>query len=82
MSGKARFTRGPITVRVTKRPDDSLGIVRATVAGDPSTDGYRIAYRGRVENVIAALEACTRKLWEIRASGHEPHIEPDPPRQP
>jgi hypothetical protein len=58
VSGNARFARsGPIPVKVIHRPLDRDGLVKATVVGDPATSGYRVAYRGNIEQAIAALEA-------------------------
>jgi hypothetical protein len=74
VSGK--FTRGPIPVTVTRRPADPDGLVRVSCGADPDTAGYRIAYRGTVEQAIACLEACQKKLWEYRAAGKEPEIQP------
>jgi hypothetical protein len=76
MSGNARFTRGPITVKVVRRPAASDGLVHVSCGADPETSGYRCAYRGNVEQVIACLEACTRELWKCRSTGVEPEIQP------
>jgi hypothetical protein len=77
MSGNARFTRGAIEVRVVHREPDPSGLVKVTCAGDPETSGYRLAYRGNLEQAIACLEACSKKLWDLKHAGAEPDIKPD-----
>ncbi len=74
MSGNARFTRGPVPVQVTRRPDREDKLVHITCGADPETAGYRIAYRGTAEQVIACLEAVSRELWKYRAAGTEPDV--------
>lgn len=76
MSGHARFRSGPIAVSVIRRPAREDGLVQVTCGADPETSGYRVAYRGTIEQAIAALEACQKKLWEYRASGVEPEVQP------
>ncbi len=66
--------RGPIPVKVTRRPPNTNGLVSVSCGADPETQGYRIAYRGTVQQVIACLEAVQKRLWEFRASGEEPEI--------
>lgn len=74
MSGNARFTRAPVAVKIIHREPDPEGVVKITCAGDPETSGYKMAFRGSVEQALACLEACSKKLWEFRAAGTEPPI--------
>ncbi len=69
-----KFTRGPIPVRVTRRPPAENGLVAVTCAADPETGGYKVAYRGTAEQVIACLEAVQHKLWALRATDEEPEV--------
>jgi hypothetical protein len=76
VSGNARFQRGTVPVRVVRRPPTADGLVAVTVAGDSETSGYKVAYRGELQAVIGALEAASKKLWEMRAAGTEPEVTP------
>lgn len=77
MSGNARFRRGPIEVKMVHRPNDPSGLVKVTCGGDPETAGYRMAYRGTLDQAIACLEACCRKAWELKQAGQEPEVTPE-----
>jgi hypothetical protein len=76
VSGNARFQRGPVAVKVIRRPATETGLVAVTCAADPETSGYRCAYRGTTEQAIACLEAVTKRLWELRSAGTEPEVTP------
>lgn len=79
MSGNARFPRGPILVKVIHREPDPQGLVKVSIncGGDPETSGYKMAYRGTLEQAMACLECCTRELWRLKTSTGEPPITPE-----
>ncbi len=66
--------RGPIPVKVIRRPPNTNGLVSLSCGADPETQGYRIAYRGTAEQVTACLESILHEMWKLRASGEEPGI--------
>ena len=74
------MSRGPIAVHVIHRPPSPDGLVRITCAGDDETRGYKLAYRGTIEQAIECLEVCARRLWLLKTEGKEPEIESDPPK--
>jgi hypothetical protein len=78
MSGNARFNRGAVPVTVIRRPVEQGNLVKLSCAGDDQTGGYKIAYRGTVDQAIACLEACAKRLWELKERGVESEITPDP----
>lgn len=80
MSGNARFTRGPLQVRVTRRTPAASGLVAVTCAADPDTSGYKLAYRGTTDQAIACLENSLKELYRIRNAGIEPPITREPPQ--
>jgi hypothetical protein len=70
-------------IKITKKADDPLGVVRVSVGGGAVVDGYYCVYRGKKEEAIAALTQALEAMSKMAEviGDREPDVQPDDGKQ-